>query len=466
MDFKKTCNNYSPAFYLYMKKAVKEEMDHYNSNLREIFDKMYNDSKFMYTQNNAKMGEINFELLLIKSRLEVANSNYLSLITKTDSLNTNYETTITELHNLKGYYESINTNLCGLKTIITDHTSKIEDIYEKLAKLSDDINKINKSISDLNDKYNNLLNIVNDLKNNQYTVVAGKGVTVTKDTVSKQYTINANIGNGLIIDSSNKISIDNDYFDDRVHNLMCQGDCWSKLYTITTSNIWANREGIFLVTVGNTSQIVELSKCDRFNVIIDGSTGTFQSSNTTITDTLDSGQLIIKTIWLGESANKGQIYEQDDLPAINVSVNETAIAEGKVAPYLPPDSYKFGKFISPFEDMGDTPANTGMFCVGSVTLPKGDYIIQRMADDICDIYLNGQHLPSIYVTDTSYGEIAYTSKTNSKVAMLVYDKNVPNNTPSWFQMTFLNASDRSVYHPVTKNDFEFSIITPLKCIEG
>lgn len=104
-----------------------------------------------------------------------------------------------------------------------------------------------------------------------------------------------------------------------------------------------------------------------------------------------------------------------------------------------------------------------MYCVGSYSLEPGTYEATFYGDDVARVYIGGNYVGEA-AGSGGWKKQSFTVTTGGVQQVIVFDKNIPDNTQSWFALSILDSTGALV-HAFTKSDFQYSVTTDLSCVE-
>lgn len=230
-----------------------------------------------------------------------------------------------------------------------------------------------------------------------------------------------------------------------IKKMFCDG-CWEHITESGTEEVSPFREGKFIVTIGNGFGIVDMDQCATYTASVLSSGSTFKFGNVSLTGDANAA---VKVNWVGSSTNIGQVYQSDSQPSWGTSIA--------------PEDYYLQYFLSPFADMTKTPGNTAMYCVGSYSLEPGTYEATFYGDDVARVYIGGNYVGEA-AGSGGWKKQSFTVTTGGVQQVIVFDKNIPDNTSSWFALSILDSTGALV-HAFTKSDFQYSVTADLSCVE-
>ena len=227
---------------------------------------------------------------------------------------------------------------------------------------------------------------------------------------------------------------------------MFSGGCWEHITERGTEEVSPFREGKFIVTIGKGFGIVDMDQCATYTARVLDSGSTFKFGNMSLTGDANAA---VKVNWVGSATNIGQVYQSDLQPSWATDII--------------PEDYHLQHFLSPFADMKKTPGNTAMYCVGYCSLKPGTYEATFYGDDVARVYIGGKYVGEAEGR-RGWKKQSFTVTTDGVQQVIVFDKNIPDNTPSWFALSILDPTGELV-QAFTKSDFHYSVTTDLSCVE-
>lgn len=241
------------------------------------------------------------------------------------------------------------------------------------------------------------------------------------------------------------LSINENWLATFIKKMFCDG-CWEHITNSGSEQVSPFREGKFIVAIGNGFGIVDMDQCATYTATVRNSGSTFEFGNVSLTGDANAA---VKVNWVGSSTNIGQIYQATSQPSWTDS--------------SAPADHFLQYFLSPFADMGHTPGNTAMYCVGSYVLEPGTYQATFYGDDVARVYIGGQYVGEA-AGSGGWKKQPFTITVGGTQQIVVFDKNIPDNTPSWFALSILDSAGNLI-HAFTKSDFQYSVTTDLSCVE-
>jgi hypothetical protein len=118
-------------------------------------------------------------------------------------------------------------------------------------------------------------------------------------------------------------------------------------------------------------------------------------------------------------------------------------------------------FVSPFADAKHVPGNTAMYVVNTFSAPAGNYLISTYGDDVARIYIDGARVTEAAGSGGWKLDVPHTLTTNGEHQIIVYNKNIPDNTPGWCSASVKDGDGNIIYRLTANNGYGLS--TVLEC---
>lgn len=118
-------------------------------------------------------------------------------------------------------------------------------------------------------------------------------------------------------------------------------------------------------------------------------------------------------------------------------------------------------FVSPFADAKHVPGNTAMYVVNTFSAPAGNYLISTYGDDVARIYIDGARVTEAVGAGGWKLDVPHTLTANGEHQIIVYNKNIPDNTPGWCSASVKDGDGNIIYRLTANNGYGLS--TVLEC---
>lgn len=291
----------------------------------------------------------------------------------------------------------------------------------------------------------NLIGNLVDAINNYYTSHedAAKGLGQALACKVPICTSEGVIGSGTETDPAR---IDPDWLTDFFYDLINTDPCWTHVTSTTAlegEKVRVPATGYYVIEIGDGLAIAWWVIGNTYTAT--KGTPSKLEINGKIYTGENNGDITVR--YIGDLTAKSVLHEWSEQPSW----------KDRVAPA----TSGLDNFVSPFADVQHVPGNTAMYVVNTFSAPAGNYLISTYGDDIARIYIDGARVTEAAGPGGWKLDVPHTLTANGEHQIIVYNKNIPDNTPGWCSASVKDGDGNIIYRLTANNGYGLS--TVLEC---
>lgn len=251
------------------------------------------------------------------------------------------------------------------------------------------------------------------------------------------------IGSGTETDPAR---IDPDWLTDFFYDLINTDPCWTHVTSTTAlegEKVRVPATGHYVIEIGDGLAIAWWVIGNTYTAT--KGTPSKLEINGKIYTGENNGDITVR--YIGDLTAKSVLHEWSEQPSW----------EDRVAPA----TSGLDNFVSPFADARHVPGNTAMYVVNTFSAPAGNYLISTYGDDVSRIYIDGARVTEAAGPGGWKLDVPHTLTTNGEHQIIVYNKNIPDNTPGWCSASVKDGDGNIIYRLTANNGYGLS--TVLEC---
>ena len=251
------------------------------------------------------------------------------------------------------------------------------------------------------------------------------------------------IGSGTETDPAR---IDPDWLTDFFYDLINTDPCWTHVTSTTAlegEKVRVPATGYYVIEIGNGLAIAWWVIGNTYTAT--KGTPSKLEINGKIYTGENNGDITVR--YIGDLTAKSVLHEWSEQPSW----------KDRVAPA----TSGLDNFVSPFADARHVPGNTAMYVVNTFSAPAGNYLISTYGDDIARIYIDGALVTEAAGAGGWKLDVPHTLTANGEHQIIVYNKNIPDNTPGWCSASVKDGDGNIIYRLTANNGYGLS--TVLEC---
>lgn len=251
------------------------------------------------------------------------------------------------------------------------------------------------------------------------------------------------IGSGTETDPAR---IDPDWLTDFFYDLINTDPCWTHVTSTTAlegEKVRVPATGYYVIEIGDGLAIAWWVIGNTYTAT--KGTPSKLEINGKIYTGENNGDITVR--YIGDLTAKSVLHEWSEQPSW----------QDRVAPA----TSGLDNFVSPFADAHHVPGNTAMYVVNTFSAPAGNYLISTYGDDIARIYIDGALVTEAAGLGGWKLDVPHTLTANGEHQIIVYNKNIPDNTPGWCSASVKDGDGNIIYRLTANNGYGLS--TVLEC---
>lgn len=251
------------------------------------------------------------------------------------------------------------------------------------------------------------------------------------------------IGSGTETDPAR---IDPDWLTDFFYDLINTDPCWTHVTSTTAlegEKVRVPATGYYVIEIGDGLAIAWWVIGNTYTAT--KGTPSKLEINGKIYTGENNGDITVR--YIGDLTAKSVLHEWSEQPSW----------KDRVAPA----TSGLDNFVSPFADARHVPGNTAMYVVNTFSAPAGNYLISTYGDDVARIYIDGARVTEAAGSGGWKLDVPHTLTTNGEHQIIVYNKNIPDNTPGWCSASVKDGDGNIIYRLTANNGYGLS--TVLEC---
>lgn len=251
------------------------------------------------------------------------------------------------------------------------------------------------------------------------------------------------IGSGTETDPAR---IDPDWLTDFFYDLINTDPCWTHVTSTTAlegEKVRVPATGYYVIEIGDGLAIAWWVIGNTYTAT--KGTPSKLEINGKIYTGENNGDITVR--YIGDLTAKSVLHEWSEQPSW----------KDRVAPA----TSGLDNFVSPFADAQHVPGNTAMYVVNTFSAPAGNYLISTYGDDVARIYIDGARVTEAVGSGGWKLDVPHTLTTNGEHQIIVYNKNIPDNTPGWCSASVKDGDGNIIYRLTANNGYGLS--TVLEC---
>lgn len=251
------------------------------------------------------------------------------------------------------------------------------------------------------------------------------------------------IGSGTETDPAR---IDPDWLTDFFYDLINTNPCWTHVTSTTAlegEKVRVPATGYYVIEIGDGLALAWWVIGNTY--IATKGTPSKLEINGKIYTGENNGDITVR--YIGDLTAKTVLHEWSEQPSW----------KDRVAPA----TSGLDNFVSPFADAQHVPGNTAMYVVNTFSAPAGNYLISTYGDDVARIYIDGARVTEAAGSGGWKLDVPHTLTTNGEHQIIVYNKNIPDNTPGWCSASVKDGDGNIIYRLTANNGYGLS--TVLEC---
>lgn len=251
------------------------------------------------------------------------------------------------------------------------------------------------------------------------------------------------IGSGTETDPAR---IDPDWLTDFFYDLINTDPCWTHVTSTTAlegEKVRVPATGYYVIEIGDGLAIAWWVIGNTYTAT--KGTPSKLEINGKIYTGENNGDITVR--YIGDLTAKSVLHEWSEQPSW----------KDRVAPA----TSGLDNFVSPFADAQHVPGNTAMYVVNTFSAPAGNYLISTYGDDVARIYIDGARVTEAAGSGGWKLDVPHTLTTNGEHQIIVYNKNIPDNTPGWCSASVKDGDGNIIYRLTANNGYGLS--TVLEC---
>ncbi|UVN00309.1 MAG: hypothetical protein [Bacteriophage sp.] len=251
------------------------------------------------------------------------------------------------------------------------------------------------------------------------------------------------IGSGTETDPAR---IDPDWLTDFFYDLINTDPCWTHVTSTTAlegEKVRVPATGYYVIEIGDGLAIAWWVIGNTYTAT--KGTPSKLEINGKIYTGENNGDITVR--YMGDLTAKTVLHEWSEQPSW----------QDRVAPA----TSGLDNFVSPFADAKHVPGNTAMYVVNTFSAPAGNYLISTYGDDVARIYIDGARVTEAAGFGGWKLDVPHTLTANGEHQIIVYNKNIPDNTPGWCSASVKDGDGNIIYRLTANNGYGLS--TVLEC---
>lgn len=251
------------------------------------------------------------------------------------------------------------------------------------------------------------------------------------------------IGSGTETDPAR---IDPDWLTDFFYDLINTDPCWTHVTSTTAlegEKVRVPATGYYVIEIGDGLAIAWWVIGNTYTAT--KGTPSKLEINGKIYTGENNGDITVR--YIGDLTAKSVLHEWSEQPSW----------KDRVAPA----TSGLDNFVSPFADAKHVPGNTAMYVVNTFSAPAGNYLISTYGDDVARIYIDGARVTEAAGAGGWKLDVPHTLTANGEHQIIVYNKNIPDNTPGWCSASVKDGDGNIIYRLTANNGYGLS--TVLEC---
>ena len=251
------------------------------------------------------------------------------------------------------------------------------------------------------------------------------------------------IGSGTETDPAR---IDPDWLTDFFYGLINTDPCWTHVTSTTAlegEKVRVPATGYYVIEIGDGLAIAWWVIGNTYTAT--KGTPSKLEINGKIYTGKNNGDITVR--YIGDLTAKTVLHEWSEQPSW----------KDRVAPA----TSGLDNFVSPFADAQHVPGNTAMYVVNTFSAPAGNYLISTYGDDVARIYIDGARVTEAAGSGGWKLDVPHTLTANGEHQIIVYNKNIPDNTPGWCSASVKDGDGNIIYRLTANNGYGLS--TVLEC---
>lgn len=251
------------------------------------------------------------------------------------------------------------------------------------------------------------------------------------------------IGSGTETDPAR---IDPDWLTDFFYDLINTDPCWTHVTSTTAlegEKVRVPATGYYVIEIGDGLAIARWVIGNTYTAT--KGTPSKLEINGKIYTGENNGDITVR--YIGDLTAKTVLHEWSEQPSWR----------DRVAPA----TSGLDNFVSPFADARHVPGNTAMYVVNTFSAPAGNYLISTYGDDIARIYIDGARVTEAAGPGGWKLDVPHTLTANGEHQIIMYNKNIPDNTPGWCSASVKDGDGNIIYRLTANNGYGLN--TVLEC---